>query len=343
MSSNSNHINITRSNYEEYLLLYVDNELSPADKAAVEAFLQLHPDLQTELELLQAAVLPAEEFTINKQGLLADSMALNSIDENLLLYIDDELPRELKTRVALQIEENTTTLAQYHLLLKTKLDSSETIVYPYKEALYRTTKRRAIEWLQIAAAVLIVAMGGWFWMQSSQTASRPSVNIASAAKQTTATGSRESTTQTITQTPKIAANTIDHKAESSPSVAVAKSKIKKREQEQKLMIPVVNTTANRQTDVADVPVQRTNTIGTAAVINTASTPEQIINTSLVTSAPALRTIYKEPVTEDNNSSSKSPFKALLRKATRFIERRTGITTTNENNEVLIASVAVSLN
>jgi hypothetical protein len=47
MSFEPNNIMVlTRDNYEEYFLLYVDEELSLEQKAAVDAFVQLHPDLK---------------------------------------------------------------------------------------------------------------------------------------------------------------------------------------------------------------------------------------------------------------------------------------------------------
>jgi anti-sigma factor RsiW len=52
----SNPLHITRSNYEEFFLLYVDGELSPEQCDAVEAFTALHPDLQEELT---SCLLPA--------------------------------------------------------------------------------------------------------------------------------------------------------------------------------------------------------------------------------------------------------------------------------------------
>ncbi|HTJ11205.1 MAG TPA: hypothetical protein VL547_04250 [Dinghuibacter sp.] len=61
-------MNLTRHNYEEYFLLYVDGELAGDDRLAVEAFLQEHPDLGEQMDDLRQTVLsPADDvFTIDK-------------------------------------------------------------------------------------------------------------------------------------------------------------------------------------------------------------------------------------------------------------------------------------
>jgi len=61
---------INQYNYEEFFLLYVDNELSAADKQAVEQFVQANPDLAIELEMLKQMQLPAENILFTeKDGL----------------------------------------------------------------------------------------------------------------------------------------------------------------------------------------------------------------------------------------------------------------------------------
>lgn len=55
---------ISLSNYQEYLLLYIDNELSIEQKIKVEEFVAPHPGLQKELELLQRTRVQSEEGVV---------------------------------------------------------------------------------------------------------------------------------------------------------------------------------------------------------------------------------------------------------------------------------------
>ncbi len=48
---------ITNENYEGYLMRYADGELTPAETAAVEAFLDEHPELREELEEITSPTL----------------------------------------------------------------------------------------------------------------------------------------------------------------------------------------------------------------------------------------------------------------------------------------------
>ncbi len=85
-------------NYETYFLLYVDNELTANEKAAVELFLQQNPFYQKELDLLQNAKLnlPEMEETnmVNEKIIFEDKISLYQISESdskCLLYLDQEM------------------------------------------------------------------------------------------------------------------------------------------------------------------------------------------------------------------------------------------------------------
>src|SRR5438874_7710740 len=104
MSFENNDMNtIHLGNYEEFFILYVDSELSEDQVKMVDEFLGVHPDLKAELEILKSTKLPMEEFSFDKKDLLADNMKLSSVDEELLLYIDNELPADKKKTVELEL------------------------------------------------------------------------------------------------------------------------------------------------------------------------------------------------------------------------------------------------
>ena len=65
-------MNITRHNYEEFFLLYLDKELNEAERKEVEEFVQLNPDLREEFDMLQHTTFPPDEQEIffDKESLL---------------------------------------------------------------------------------------------------------------------------------------------------------------------------------------------------------------------------------------------------------------------------------
>ncbi|WEK36607.1 MAG: hypothetical protein P0Y53_03760 [Candidatus Pseudobacter hemicellulosilyticus] len=180
-------MNIDRYNYEEYFLLYIDNELSAEERAQVEAFVQQHPDLAEELAMFQQSVfLPGDEelpaFT-GKQSLLKPE---NSIDDSnceayFVQYGDDELSNQEKAQVEEFVYRNPRHQADFEGIQQARLSPDPMIVYPDKSSLYRGDKQRRIfplrRWQYAAAAATLLAAGtlGWFTLLHDQDGQQPAL------------------------------------------------------------------------------------------------------------------------------------------------------------------------
>lgn len=169
-------MNITRHNYEEFFLLYVDNELSIVQRKAVEAFVEENPDLRTELVMLQQSILPANEPVVfmNKELLLRTTSAPNPVNETnceeyFVLYADDELTNEQKDQVEQFVYRNPQHQASFELFQQVRLMPDTSIVFADKYALYRSEEEdkapvvRMRWWKIAAAAVVLLFVGATTW------------------------------------------------------------------------------------------------------------------------------------------------------------------------------------
>ena len=150
---------INRNNYENFFLLYADGELNATEHLAVEEFVAANEDLRIELEMIQAAVLPTEEISvIDKSFLYKEIIFDNTLQEKLLLKIDNELPANEMANIDSLLQTNTAAKKEYELLAKTKLDTNEKIIFTDKHLLYKKESDNVIPfayWRWAAAAMLI--------------------------------------------------------------------------------------------------------------------------------------------------------------------------------------------
>ena len=161
----NNEMNITRNNYEECFILYMDNELSSEDRRQVELFVKENPDLQEELNLLkQTQLVPDSSFVFaDKEQLLKTpgSIAIDTTnyEEWLLSYTDNELSAEQKLTVEKFIANHSAAKAELEFLQKTKLQPDSAIVFANKEILYRKEQKVRVAgmgWKRIAAAAALL-------------------------------------------------------------------------------------------------------------------------------------------------------------------------------------------
>ena len=359
MSFNTNDINntINLGNYEEYFVLYMDNELSEGQRKMVDAFLLVNPDLQAELEILMSTKLPAEEFSFDKDALLSGSMKLNVIDEDLLLYIDNELPADKKKIVELELATNKTYQLQHQQVLQTKLDATEVIAYPNKEELYHR-KERVIAfklWMRIAAAVIIMAALGIVYFESNNSSPvvQPSIAETNPSSQPTTAPVKngditEHASEEVANTNVIGKG--DNHAVTIAKLRTSNNSTKHVTQEPENVIASIDKANDMEQQHSLAKATNAIAMNSSVEVATASfdPSEQIINKSRVTSALDLRNTINatEPAVPQHavasNNENKGSFKSFLRKATRMIERKTGIDATDGDDELLIGAVAVKL-
>lgn len=345
---------VTLNNYEEYFLLYVDAELDAAGKKAVEVFVAQHPHLAGELDLLMSSKLPADAFSFaGKADLLSPAMKLNAVDEDLLLYLDGELPAAAAKVVEQKIADDKDYALQHTLLRRTKLDAAEEVLHPNKRELYRRAERVRLlpVWMRYAAAVLILLFGGWFFLTDNQEINLPTGNLANGTKQNLPVVKEPTPVQRSVE------QSLPQKDETITATAQAEKPVQNKrlpaEPNKPAMANSRQTTVN-ETETAAVQKERpavrfeASRFTTTQEVSENIALNKTITRNDVTSGLDERTTATDGGAEtagseaDFKDTRKTPAKGFFRKVSRFIERRTGIGTVNDDNELLIGAVALKL-
>jgi anti-sigma factor RsiW len=151
---------ITRDNYEEFFLLYTDNELSASERHEVERFVADHPDLREEWEaLLQCRLSPDAHLSFpDRESLLKPEIEGSAYTGTLLSYIDGELNKEGTLKIEAILHEQPLVANELAVLRQIIFHPDPDIVFPEKDRLYRTERERRIiplPWIRagIAAAI----------------------------------------------------------------------------------------------------------------------------------------------------------------------------------------------
>lgn len=159
-------MSINRYNYEEFFLLYADGELNPLETELINQFVQFHPDLKEELDILMDCKLVADipiffpKEKLYKQTIW-DADNITEMQSNLLLLVDGELAGGFKKELEKNIEENPALQQEWNLLQQAKLPL-ETIAHPYKKPLYKERKISTLGWLRWAAVAAAIVGTGLF-------------------------------------------------------------------------------------------------------------------------------------------------------------------------------------
>ncbi|HRH61024.1 MAG TPA: hypothetical protein PL045_10670 [Chitinophagaceae bacterium] len=159
---------IHRNNYEEFFLMYVDDELTAQQRTAVELFVMENPDLAAEFHLMQQTKLPADDTFVfaGKESLMkaSDGISMENYEEYFLLYIDNELDEKKRKETELFVLQHPQLQEAFTLLKQTVLEK-EKIVFENKDVLYQRERRVIpLVWQRIAVAASFILIAGAVWM-----------------------------------------------------------------------------------------------------------------------------------------------------------------------------------
>lgn len=363
-------MNIDRHNYEEYFLLYVDNELNVDQVKQVELFVKQNPDLEEELVMLKHSKLTPDHSLVfaNKNMLMKDEgrsfINMDNYEEWLVLYVDNELSQEERSVIEKFASAHPRVQQELALFKATRLEPEE-IVFANKENLYKKERVAVItmQWWKIAvAAILIVA--GSITLYSVFNARVGKGNNALSSATSSKTNDKTSSEQPVSTTAKVTPIVKDEQA----------LKVKKQDQQLAITIPARKIEVKKSTPQGKKDEQKevqensgqlaSNNLPTDtsqrrqyamtesiapnvaetqvrdAVVKSDRSHEKIFNTNIVTN-PNLDSPHPIYASNDDRGENKK-LRGFFRKATRLIERTTNINPANDDNKVLIGGMAINL-
>jgi len=169
---------INQHNYEHYFLMYIDNELSAEERAAVSDFIMQHPNYANKLQALQQLKISPDTLIYENKFSL---YKLSEQDEQSITYLENEMTSEEKASFENKLSENITlqsTVKQWQGAFLSKPTNIE-INPDFKNSLYKksaqikplwatvTFKR----WASVAAILLLVIGYNLFNAENKQEAS----------------------------------------------------------------------------------------------------------------------------------------------------------------------------
>lgn len=375
-------MNITRNNYEEYFILYMDNELTPEERGMVEAFVQLHPDLKEELDLLlQYKFTPDTDIVFSgKEELLkgqSESVVnLSNYEEYLLLYIDNELNPAEVAAVEQFAAENLAVKKELDLLRFTRLQP-ETIEFPDKTSLYRKEEKvrvLPVRWWRAAAAILILGLGlTTLWMANRKsddslaagknelkgTIKAPAPIQPEAGNDALVSGTDTTSRYNTTGSENLAETMKKSPVTNGPSNGKQQPDKQNDQPQPDKTDALANNQPQQPSNNLPKPVYNPNLDNTqdAVAVNAVSanntakgilTPKNVTNTT--GSSPDIKQAVDFAVNRSDdqgietagNDGKKNKLRGFFRKVTRTFEKRTNIDPTDQDNRLLVGGLAIKL-
>jgi hypothetical protein len=354
---------INRHNYEEYFILYMDNELGATDRRMVEDFVKLHPDLQEELEmLLQSRFTPDTAIVFeNKNELLFDASSgiqLSNFEEWAVLYMDNELDPSQRMVVDQMAAENPEARFMMDQVLRTRLQP-ENILFPDKASLYRKEERVRFAWWQrmsAAAILLLIAGASAFLLLNNSPVDTIDVVAATPGKletripQQKAVVDQPGTKEENTDENIEALKEVENEPQQVSTMVVSNKRSPSKTDE----VPVEVVSIEKLSGITPVEKMRSENISTTNVniANMVSADGRSHSVQMEPVKTDLTNSPDNPIAEDvtndivqasfQSDGKKNKLRGFFRKVTRTFEKRTNIDATDDDDRLLVGGLAIRL-
>jgi hypothetical protein len=314
---------INQHNYEHYFLMYIDNELSAEEKAAVNDFIMQYPNYANKLETLQQLKISPDTLIYENKFSL---YKLSEQDQQCITYLENEMTNEEKASFENKLFANTSlqsTVKQWQGAFLTTPTNIE-IAPNFKISLYKKSAQIKPLWATIpfkrlasVAAILVVVIGvRLFNAENKQEASSFTNNNV---------GKTELNTKAVIETNKGA------------DINVTKSAITLNKIRKEALSPILAISAQGQNDYANRNLNSLNNTAYAAPNNeVAIVPKAAIDTKATNEISALPMEIPTTSISNVNEEAKNNFEAITPIQVQYIN----IDTDEEDRSVNIANLEI---
>lgn len=169
-------MDITRKNYEEWFIDWLDGNLPAGMEEKIRAFLRENPDLKAELEGIENIKIEPENYNFDSSKLQKSAFDEHDVFEVACIRsIENDHTEKEEKEFRDYIAQNPKAEKEYELFKATILVPDKAIVYSEVEKLKRKHRLPAYR-LSAAAAVFIAALF-WFNQPDDQTVSIPDFKV----------------------------------------------------------------------------------------------------------------------------------------------------------------------
>lgn len=300
----SSKINIT--NYEAFLLDYMEGNLPEADIALLKDFVLTHPELNIDLNDIELVELEAENVSFSSKENLKKTNSHLVSDELFVGYVENTLTEEEKSKIEELCAKDASLANELRLYKSTILLADKNIVFENKESLKKENK---IIWFSTkiylrAAAALLLLFGLWFTFRNiggEKTNNETIIANNNSVKE----NSSNQNTNTVSITPN------EEKQTAVESFTVAKNNLVNRKNNHSPKAPLTNNLPepNIVNNAVDSIKPKEEPKLAITKIDTSSAPSLAVNNSNTVSKKiiVIEEADDEPVTSNNAPKEKKGF------------------------------------